>query len=110
MLERTTMIVHIGETYGKRKEDGRFALYTVLGEKKGVLTLQNIDHPESAFETTAAKLEQSGYELVSQAPYIPTVKAKKRALRRQPNRCPYTLDFIEGRADCDKPVPRSAEA
>ncbi len=103
------MIVRIGETYGKRKGNDGFVLYTVLRVAGEAITLQNLDHPEGAFETTAAKLAQGGYELVSQAPYIPAAQSKKRALRRRPSRCPHTVDFIEGRADCEKPAPRPGD-
>jgi len=103
------MIVRVGETYGKRKDSDGFVLYTVLRVTGETITLQNLDHPEHAFDTTASKLELGGYELVSQAPYIPPTPAKKRALRRRPSRCPHTVDFIEGRADCEKPALRSGD-
>jgi hypothetical protein len=44
---------------------------------------------------------------VSQTPYIDlnasSVKHKKAA--RKPTRCPLTLDFLEERADSERPAP-----
>lgn len=72
------------ETYGKRKEN--------------------------AIETSVKALEQGGNDRVNQESNLPAVKTKKRALHRRASRCPYTLDFIDGCADCDKPAPRAAGA
>jgi hypothetical protein len=35
-------------------------------------------------------------------------RTKKRKASRKVVRCPYTLDFIEDRADCEKPHPHEA--
>lgn len=84
-------------------------MYNVLKVGKSSITLQNIDNPLSLFETTAQKLQTSGYIRVSQTPYISTkpTTAKKRKAARKPNRCPYTLDFLENRADSERPNPVS---
>ena len=92
-----------GEIYGKR-HGGKLLMYNVLKVSKKGLTLQNVDNPLSLFETTAEKLEASGYTCISQTPYVDTqVKGKKRKLVRKATRCPYTEDLFEGRADCEKP-------
>lgn len=97
------MIVKAGEIYGKRRA-GKLSMYNVLKVTKKTVTLQNIDNPLSLFETTVEKLEQSGYELISETPFVDTNSpSKKRKNVRRPSRCPYTLDFLEGRADCEKP-------
>jgi hypothetical protein len=97
------MIVKAGEIYGKRRA-GKLSMYNVLKVTKKTVTLQNIDNPLSLFETTVEKLQQSGYELISETPFIDTSNhGKKRKVVRRPSRCPYTLDFLEGRADCEKP-------
>lgn len=82
-------------------------MYHVLKVGKNVITLQNIDNPLSLFETTAQKLQTSGYVLVSQTPFIDTqsTKSKRRKAARKPSRCPYTLDFLENRADSERPIP-----
>ena len=73
--------------------------------REEVLTLQNIDNPLSLFETTAQKLASSGYVRISQTPYIDlNAPAKKRKVAKKPNRCPYTLDFLEARADSERPA------
>jgi hypothetical protein len=99
------MIVQAGEIYGKR-HGGRLLMYSVLKVTKKSITLQNINNPLSQFETSAEKLAQSGYERISQTPYIDTSRPgrKRKSGLRRPNRCPYTLDFLEGRADCEKPA------
>lgn len=96
--------VHTGEIYGKQTAS-KFVMYNVLKVSKTSITLQNIDNPLSLFETTAAKLLTSGYILVSQTPYINTEAAssKRRKAARKPLRCPYTLDFLEHRADSQRP-------
>lgn len=102
------MIVKAGEIYGKRSAHG-MVMYNVLRVTKKSITLQNIDNLLSLFETTAEKLEQSGYERISETPYVDTSgRTKKRKASRKVVRCPYTLDFIEDRADCEKPHPHEA--
>jgi len=102
------MEIHTGEIYGKQTAQ-KLVMYNVLKVKKSVVTLQNIDNPLSLFETTAQKLSTSGYVRVSQKPYIEISKDKSKAKRRKaaqkPNRCPYTLDFLESRADSERPGP-----
>jgi len=97
------MEVKAGEIYGKRSGNG-VAMYAVLKVARATITLQNIHNPLSLFETTSEKLQRSGYERVSQTPYIAAGKPSKRRAHSKPKRCPYTMDFIEGRADCEKPV------
>jgi len=96
--------IHSGEIYGKQTAT-RFVMYNVLKVGKTSITLQNIDNPLSLFETTTQKLETSGYVRISQTPYISTQAStsKRRKVQRKPNRCPYTLDFLEHRADCERP-------
>ena len=98
------MDIHSGEIYGKQTAT-RFVMYNVLKVGKTSITLQNIDNPLSLFETTTQKLETSGYVRISQTPYINTQAStnKRRKAQRKPNRCPYTLDFLEHRADCERP-------
>ena len=98
------MDIQAGEIYGKRSAS-KFVMYNVLKVGKNSITLQNIDNPLSLFETTAQKLETSGYVRISQTPYISTQAStnKRRKAQRKPNRCPYTLDFLEHRADCERP-------
>ena len=100
------MDIHTGEIYGK-KTATKFVMYSVLKVSKASITLQNIDNPLSLFETTAQKLQSSGYIRVSQTPYINTeaVPSKRRKAARKPSRCPYTLDFLEDRADSQRPNP-----
>ena len=95
-----------GEIYGKQTS-AKFVMYNVLKAAKGVITLQNIDNPLSLFETTAQKLVSSGYIRVSQTPYINTEISgvKKKKAIKKPTRCPYTLDFLEARADSERPAP-----
>jgi hypothetical protein len=68
---------------------------------------QNIDNPLSLFETTADKLSSSGYIRVSQTPYIDldATTPKRRKAVKKPTRCPLTLDFLEDRADSERPAP-----
>ncbi len=56
------------------------------------ITLQNIDNPLSLFETTAEKLAQSGYQRISQTPFIDIASRtkKRKAAARRPTRCPST--------------------
>jgi hypothetical protein len=99
-------MVLTGEIYGKQTSN-KFVMYNVLKVSKSVITLQNIDNPLSLFETTAQKLVSSGYIRISQTPYINTeiTSAKKRKVAKKPLRCPYTLDFLEARADSERPAP-----
>jgi hypothetical protein len=49
----------------------------------------------------------SGYVRISQTPYIniEITGAKKKKVAKKPIRCPYTLDFLEERADSERPAP-----
>lgn len=98
-------MIHTGEIYGKQTA-AKFVMYNVLKVSKAVVTLQNIDNPLSLFETTEQKLNSSGYVRISQTPYIDLVSAtpKKRKAVRKPTRCPFTLDFLEARADSERPA------
>ena len=98
-------LVLTGEIYGKQTA-AKFVMYNVLKAAKGIITLQNIDNPLSLFETTAQKLVSSGYIRISQTPYIDLNAAtpKKRKAARKPSRCPLTFDFLEDRADSERPV------
>lgn len=99
-------MIQTGEIYGKQTAN-KFVMYNVLKVNKQIVTLQNIDNPLSLFETTEQKLASSGYIRVSQTPYIdlsPTTAKRKKALKK-PTRCPLTLDFLEERADCERPAP-----
>lgn len=106
------MDIHTGEIYGKQTA-AKFVMYNVLKVSKTnsasqeIVTLQNIDNPLSLFETTAQKLASSGYVRISQTPYIDLVSAtpKRRKAARKPTRCPLTFDFLEDRADSQRPVP-----
>lgn len=100
------MDIHIGEIYGKQTT-AKFVMYHVLKVSKAVVILQNIDNPLNLFETTAQKLASSGYIRISQTPYIDLVSAtpKKRKAARKPTRCPLTFDFLEDRADSQRPAP-----
>lgn len=100
------MDIHAGEIYG-RQTANKFVMYNVLKVSKSGITLQNIDNPLSLFETTSQKLQSSGYIRISQTPYIDASaeKSKRRKTAKKPSRCPYTLDFIEDRADSQRPNP-----
>lgn len=101
------MIVKAGEIYGKHGAHG-MVMYNVLKVTKKSITLQNIDNLLSQFETTADKLEQSGYQRISETPYVDTsAPARKKRKAVKAHRCPYTLDFIEQRADCERPQPHA---
>jgi hypothetical protein len=82
-------------------------MYNVLKVSKSVITLQNIDNPLSLFETTADKLNSSGYIRISQTPYIDLDAStpKLRKATKKPSRCPLTFDFLEDRADSERPSP-----
>lgn len=97
--------IHSGEIYGKQTGN-KFVMYHVLKVGKSSLTLQNIDNPLSLFETTPEKLQASGYIRISQTPYVNLQSTgKKRKLMKNPTRCPHTLDFLEDRADSERPAP-----
>ena len=100
------MDIHTGEIYGKQTAN-KFVMYNVLKVNKDVVTLQNIDNPLSLFETTRHKLTTAGYVLISQTPYINTEASsgKKKKVQKKPARCPFTLDFLESRADSERPAP-----
>lgn len=104
------MSIHAGEIYGKQI-GGKFAMYNVLKISKYGIILQNIDNPLSQFETTAEKIIRSGYTRISQTPFIQltnqTEKRKKAAVK--PMRCPRTIDFLEERADSERPSPLHAD-
>lgn len=104
--------IHTGEIYGKQTAS-KFVMYNVLKVTRPtrnsdeIVTLQNIDNPLSLFETTAQKLASSGYIRISQTPYIDLEAAtpKRRKAARKPTRCPLTFDFLEDRADSERPAP-----
>lgn len=99
-------MIQTGEIYGKQTAN-KFVMYNVLKVSKQVITLQNIDNPLSLFETTEQKLASSGYVRISQTPYIDltaTSSKRKKAIKK-PTRCPLTLDFLEERADSERPSP-----
>jgi hypothetical protein len=109
--------VQTGEIYGKQTSS-KLVMYNVLkvskpkdGNKTNIgqeiVTLQNIDNLLSLFETTAQKLASSGYILISQTPFIDlnATTPKKRKAAKKPTRCPLTLDFLEARADSERPAP-----
>lgn len=102
------MEIHTGEVYGKQTSS-KFVMYNVLKVSKANITLQNIDNPLSLFETTSQKLSKSGYVRISQTPYIDITKTKIKSKGRKAitktTRCPYTLDFLEARADSERPAP-----
>lgn len=100
------MNIHSGEVYGKQSAN-KFVMYNVLKVKKSVIILQSIDNPLSLFETTPQQLAKSGYIRISQTPYINTeiTGKKKKKAARKPARCPNTVDFIEARADTERPAP-----
>ena len=100
------MNINQGEIYGKQTAN-KFVMYNVLKVSKSIVTLQNIDNPLSLFDTTAQKLANSGYIRISQTPYIDLTAAspKKRKAVKKPTRCPLTFDFLEARADSERPAP-----
>jgi hypothetical protein len=100
------MLIHTGEIYGKQTAS-KFVMFNVLKVSKSTVTLQNIDNPLSLFEIPLQKLMTSGYIRISQTPYINTeeTRGKKKKGLKKPIRCPYTLDFLEARADNERPAP-----
>ncbi len=99
-------MIQTGEIYGKQTAN-KFVMYNVLKVSKQVVTLQNIDNPLSLFETTEQKLASSGYVRISQTPYIDlnATSSKRKKAVKKPTRCPLTLDFLEERADSERPSP-----
>ena len=105
------MQILTGEIYGKQTTS-KMVMYNVLkvnktkNTREEIVTLQNIDNPLSLFETTAQKLSASGYVRISQTPYIDlnATTLKKRKAIKKPNRCPLTFDFLEARADSERPA------
>ena len=106
------MQIHTGEIYGKQT-GAKLIMYNVLKISKAklmsaeIITLQNIDNPLSLFETTAHKLSSTGYIRISQTPYInlKSSNSKHSKAIKKPTRCPLTFDFLEDRADCQRPAP-----
>ena len=110
------MQIQTGEIYGKQTA-AKFVMYNVLKVTKAkglldeIITLQNIDNPLSLFETTAQKLANSGYICISQTPYIDlqtTTGKHRKAVKKhlfKLKRCPLTFDFLEERADSQRPAP-----
>jgi hypothetical protein len=105
-IRQGDVVIHTGEIYGKQTAN-KFVMYNVLKVNKQVITLQNIDNPLSLFETTAQKLASSGYIRISQTPYIDlgATSSKRKKTVKKPSRCPLTLDFLEARADSERPCP-----
>ena len=105
-----TLQISTGEIYGKQTAT-KLVMYNVLkvavlkGASEEIVTLQNIDNPLSLFETTSKKLLSSGYIRISQTPYIDLQAntPKRRKAVKNPTRCPLTFDFLEDRADSEKP-------
>lgn len=100
------MEVQIGEIYGKQTST-KFVMYNVLKVSKLLVTFQNIDNPLSLFEITTQKLASSGYIRLSQTPFIDleATTPKRRKAAKKPTRCPLTFDFLEERADSQRPAP-----
>ncbi len=100
------MKIQIGEIYGKQTT-AKFVMYNVLKVNKSIVTLQNIDNPLSLFEATEQKLASSGYIRISQTPFIDleATTSKRRKAAKKPTRCPLTFDFLEERADSQRPAP-----
>lgn len=106
------MNIHTGEIYGKQTAN-KFVMYNVIKVIKDkntnqvLVTLQNIDNPLSLFEATTQKLAATGYIRISQTPFIDlaATTAQRSKAAKKPNRCPLTLDFLEARADSERPAP-----
>ncbi len=104
--------VQIGEIYGKQTS-AKFVMYNVIKVSQtpvslqNLVTLQNIDNPLSLFEITTQKLASSGYIRLSQTPFIDleATTPKRRKASKKPTRCPLTFDFLEERADSQRPAP-----
>ena len=107
-----TLQIQTGEIYGKQTA-AKLVMYNVLkvtktkGASDEIVSLQNIDNPLSLFETTGQKLASSGYIRISQTPYIDLQAStpKRRKAVKKPTRCPLTFDFLEERADSQRPAP-----
>lgn len=105
------MNIHTGEIYGKQTAN-KFVMYNVVkiindkNTKQLLVTLQNIDNPLNFFEATTQKLASTGYIRISQTPFIDlaTTTPKRSKAARKPNRCPLTFDFLEARADSERPA------
>ncbi len=82
-------------------------MYNVQKVSKDIVVLQSIDNPLSHFEITAQKLSSAGYIRISQTPYIDleTSTLKRRKAGKKPTRGPLTFDFLEERADSQRPAP-----
>lgn len=106
------MEIHTGEVYGKQTSN-KFIMYNVVKVHKANITLQNIDNPQRLFEITTQKLSSGGYIRISQTPYIELSKTKAKSKRSKTaakmTRCPYTMDFLESRADSERPAPISPD-
>lgn len=106
------MNIQTGEIYGKQTTN-KFVMYNVIkvskdkNAKQVLVTLQNIDNPLSFFEATTQKLAATGYIRISQTPFIDlaSTTAKRSKAAKKPNRCPLTFDFLEARADSERPTP-----
>jgi len=100
------MKVQIGEIYGKQTS-AKFVMYNVIKVNQSLVTLQNIDNPLSTFEITTLKLASSAYIRLSQTPFIDleATTPKRRKAAKKPTRCPLTFDFLEERADSQRPAP-----
>ncbi|HEY8086051.1 MAG TPA: hypothetical protein VIE69_10685 [Methylophilaceae bacterium] len=101
------MQIHVGETWGKKRNTGELVVYLVLkADRKGNLTLQNLSTPHSVFETDAQKLEMGNYFRVSETPYVNlnAKRSKKQKSHVKITRCPRTVDLFEGRADSEFPM------
>jgi hypothetical protein len=98
--------VQIGEIYGKQTS-AKFVMYNVQKVAKGIIVLQNIDNPLTLFQITTQKLSNSGYIRISQTPFIDleATTPKRRKAAKKPTRCPLTFDFLEERADSQRPAP-----
>jgi hypothetical protein len=103
--------IHTGEIYGKQTAL-KIVMYTVLkiSKNKGsineVITLQNIDNPLRQFETTTQKILSAGYFLISRTPYVnlKVSNPKRGKSTKKLTRCPLTIDFLEDRADSQRPT------
>ncbi len=104
-IDQINSDVHVGELYGKVSATGLpSTVYHVLAVNKQGILLQNMDNPLSQFETTQAKLKQSGYIKLSETPYVNLAVSQKRKTKSTTlKRCPYTFDIFANRADYERP-------
>lgn len=102
------MLIHTGETWGKRQSSGNVTVYLVLKiDRKNRLTLQNLKTPSSVFEIDVGKLEQGSYFRISETPYVDLKASHRKRLHKiKLTRCPRTVDLFEGRADSEFPMIR----